>query len=662
MKYKRKISKKLEFYKKVSSISALYAGASKQKFDETVNQSLKIIGDFVKADRVYIFNYDFEAGVCNNTYEYCSTGISAEIDNLQGIEVSLIPEWVDAHRNNVPLYITDVSKMAPDDNVRVILDPQGVKSLIVIPLIDEEDLYGFIGFDSVKKKRVYTSFEQGVLAEYAEILISTLKRHDLEDKLEKEKNKTDFILEATNIGSWEWNLETNKIKINDVWATMLGYRKEDFKDADINVWKNLINKDDFKKSEKKYNSITGKNEDFYEIEYRLRHKNGHDIWIQNLGRVIEWRNEKPFIMTGVHIDITDSKKKEIELRSIHKAVEASPVIIGITNPEGVVQYVNPDFIRTTGYAAKEILGKKFNILKSGIHDDNFYKKIYETINKGDTWKGEFCNKKKNGTLYWEKEIISPVMDDNQKIVSIVAIKTDITTEKEANEKLDKRRIELEQFVDEKIKEIVDSQKASIIAFAKLTESRDFDTGQHVERVQHLSKALAIKLKDNPKYQSVITPNFIDDIFFSSSLHDLGKIKILDKILLKPGKLTIEEFDEIKKHVTYGSEILFEMVRNYPQSSMFIMGAKIAKYHHEKYDGSGYNEGLSGDEIPLEARIVALVDVYDALRSRRSYKEVFNHKKTVEIISESKGTHFDPDVFDAFLEINEQFEIIYDSLA
>lgn len=208
----------------------------------------------------------------------------------------------------------------------------------------------------------------------------------------------------------------------------------------------------------------------------------------------------------------------------------------------------------------------------------------------------------------------------------------------------------------------ESQRASVFALVRLTESRDSDTGHHVERVQHLCKALATALKSNSELSTIITPEFINNIFYSSALHDIGKISIPDAVLLKPGRLTEEEFEATKQHVKFGADNLSEMIRLFPNNDIILMAAKIARYHHEKWDGTGYLSGLKEKEIPLPARIMAIIDVYDALRSKRPYKEALSHFETMKIIRSGSGNHFDPKIVNAFEKINEQIEIIFDSMA
>jgi len=190
----------------------------------------------------------------------------------------------------------------------------------------------------------------------------------------------------------------------------------------------------------------------------------------------------------------------------------------------------------------------------------------------------------------------------------------------------------------------------IFALARLAETRDPETGYHLERIQSYSRLLGQALDQHVFPE--INRQFIETLYATSPLHDIGKVGIPDRILLKPGHLNDKEFAIMKSHTTIGYETLSSAYRKNPRAAYLRMSAEIARSHHERFDGSGYPEGLAGDDIPLSARIVALVDVYDALISKRIYKEAFSHKKTRGIIIESRSSHFDPRLVDAFLAIEE----------
>lgn len=217
---------------------------------------------------------------------------------------------------------------------------------------------------------------------------------------------------------------------------------------------------------------------------------------------------------------------------------------------------------------------------------------------------------------------------------------------------------LEQEVARRTRDILAVQDVTILAMAALAEIRDADTGNHTLRIQHYVRALARKLSRHPRFASGLTPQNITLLFKSAPLHDIGKVGIPDRILLKPGKLTPEEFEIMKTHTTLGRQVIDKAEQALQQSvPLFAYAKEIAYSHHEKWDGTGYPEGLAGEQIPLSARLMALADVYDALISRRVYKEPTGHEQAVEIIRQTTGRHFDADVVDAFLEIQDTFKTI-----
>jgi len=218
--------------------------------------------------------------------------------------------------------------------------------------------------------------------------------------------------------------------------------------------------------------------------------------------------------------------------------------------------------------------------------------------------------------------------------------------------------ELNHLVELKVNEISASQMATIYALVKLSESRDKDMGLHIERIAEFCKYFKIMLRDNHLFLSTIDDSYIENMFKASPLHDIGKVSIPDNILLKPGKLTDEEFAIIKTHTTNGAQTLLEVKERYPENKFIEIGRKIALSHHEKWDGSGYPFGLKGEEIPLEGRIMAIVDVYDALRSKRVYKAAYSHETSIAIIAVGSGLHFDPKLIDVFLKYATTFDALY----
>ena len=219
---------------------------------------------------------------------------------------------------------------------------------------------------------------------------------------------------------------------------------------------------------------------------------------------------------------------------------------------------------------------------------------------------------------------------------------------------------LEMKVLERTRELAVTQDVTIHSLAALAEIRDNETGRHIVRTQRYVQALSRKLADHPRFADVLDEKTVDLLSKSAPLHDIGKVGLPDAILLKPGKLNDEEFAIMKTHCDLGhqallwAEKLFELER---RPSFLSHASDIANTHHEKWDGSGYPRGIKGEEIPVSGRIMALADMYDALVCKRVYKGPFPHEKAVSIISERRGSHFDPDVADAFLEIEETFKRI-----
>ena len=214
---------------------------------------------------------------------------------------------------------------------------------------------------------------------------------------------------------------------------------------------------------------------------------------------------------------------------------------------------------------------------------------------------------------------------------------------------------LETEVRRRTQELAAIQDVTIMALASLAETRDSDTGNHIRRTQHYVRLLAEKLQTHPRFGYFLSDKTIDALYKSAPLHDIGKVGIPDRILLKPGRFTPDEFEIMKTHTTLGRAAIVAAEKQLGMEVEFLSLAKdIANYHQEKWDGSGYPEGLRGDAIPISARLMAVADVYDALISRRVYKEGMPHEKAVSIIREGRGTHFDPDMVDAFLELEHEF--------
>ena len=214
-------------------------------------------------------------------------------------------------------------------------------------------------------------------------------------------------------------------------------------------------------------------------------------------------------------------------------------------------------------------------------------------------------------------------------------------------------------IQEKTDQIQKMQNGLIMTLADMVESRDKCTGDHVRKTAAYARMILQKMKEEGVYADQVTDQFINDVANSAPLHDVGKIQVSDTLLNKPGRLTDEEFEEMKKHTIYGGVIISRAIEISPDPGYLSEARNLATYHHERWDGKGYPKGLKGEEIPLSARIMAVADVFDALVSKRSYKAPFSFEKAMDIIREESGTHFDPVVADVFLRAEQEVREIAD---
>ena len=258
--------------------------------------------------------------------------------------------------------------------------------------------------------------------------------------------------------------------------------------------------------------------------------------------------------------------------------------------------------------------------------------------------------------YITKPISPPVV--NARVRTHLALKA-------AADFLQDRNVYLEQEVERRTEEarhrteeLRISQEVTMVALASLAETRDNETGNHILRTQHYVLALATHLRDHARFSAALSEEVVDRVFKAAPLHDIGKVGIPDRILLKPGRLDADEFEIMKTHTTLGRDAIENAQRRVGVSVPLLEVAKeIALSHQEKWDGSGYPQGLSGEAIPLSARLMAVADVYDALISRRVYKAPMSHEQAAAIIVAGAGQHFDPDISDAFVALEQQFRTI-----
>lgn len=334
-----------------------------------------------------------------------------------------------------------------------------------------------------------------------------------------------------------------------------------------------------------------------------------------------------------HVELFESTKVlEDEVEDSHILLEQyklamdAGLLVSKIDLNGFITYANDKLCSVSNYTHKELLGKHLNTLQAKESTKDFFKELLNTLSSKKIWQGSLENITKNATSYFVETTILPLYNHNEKITEYMCVQADTT----------------EQVVLQK--SIINSQKEILFTFGELSEMRSSETGEHIKRVTLLSEFLAQKYG--------CTDKDVELIKLASPMHDIGKVIIPDAILLKPEKLTLEEFEIMKKHSQYG----YDIFKN-SEHEILQKAALIAYEHHEKWDGSGYPRGIKAQEISIEGRIVALVDVFDALICERIYKKAWSLEKTLEFIESQKAKAFDPVLVDIFLENIDKIMLI-----
>ncbi len=351
-------------------------------------------------------------------------------------------------------------------------------------------------------------------------------------------------------------------------------------------------------------------------------------------------------------DVTYVKNLEARL----KISERNYVWLFDTIPASIVIVDPLCRILNCNYSAEKLFGWRWQELAGRDYDEVFraHRKgtaLAEVLKKASDDKGPHIETDvprscKGGTICFTYASYTPIVSSDGETIAWSIMERDLTD-----------RVRLEKKLKDSFDQIKDTQRATINGLATMMENRDDETGDHLGRMQQFTRVLATRLASLPKYTEYITEDYIEDLCLSSVLHDVGKVSIKEAILLKNGKLTPEEWEHMKQHSAIGGDVLRSIDKDLKFQSFLTLGKEIAYYHHERWDGTGYPSGLRSDQIPLSARIVALSDVYDALTTKRPYKGPMSHAEAMKIISDERGTHFDPDVVDVFLAEQEKFDHI-----
>ena len=356
-----------------------------------------------------------------------------------------------------------------------------------------------------------------------------------------------------------------------------------------------------------------------------------------------------FLMFGSHVQFTINERNralealresEEKYRTILENIEEGYYEIDF---EGYFIFVNDSLSKILGVPKVDLRFMSFWDFMDEKNAELIYETFLECRRSGRPVKAFDCEFNIEGATLFIEASASLLLDSKRLPIGYRGVLRDRT---------EKKKMEMDLL--ESYRKVHEARSATILGLAKLAEYRDEGTGTHLERIREYARILAVQLAENPRLAGRIDQQYIDDIYQSSILHDIGKVSTPDALLLKPGELTEEEFDIIKRHTVMGGNALKAIESQIEGKSFLAMGKEIAYNHHEKWDGSGYPKGLKGEEIPLSARIIAVADVYDALTTKRFYKEAYSHEKAKSMIIRLKGQHFDPEIVDAFVAIEAEF--------
>ncbi|WP_297087928.1 PAS domain S-box protein [uncultured Draconibacterium sp.] len=417
-----------------NEISYDFVHGSYLEADHLIETSLKKLGQFTEVDRVYVFQFENNGKLMSNTHEWCNIGIESQRENLQQIPADRVPWWTEKmNKFEIINYenIRDFPEKASAE--RLMLQEQGIVSILVLPMLSEGQLIGFVGFDSVNSQKNWIDYDVKMLKTMSDLISGEITRTKQMQELKRakiaaeegEKRYKSLFFDNRSV-MLLINPETgNIVDANRSACKFYGYSYPQITALHISEI-NTLSAPAIKAEMLK--AISEERQHF-NFKHRLSNGEVRDVEVY-AGGVKVSGNE--LLYTIVH-DITERKLAEEKVLKLSTSVEQSPLSILITNNKGIIEYVNPYYCKITGYQANELIGDKPNIVKSGVQKKKFYKKLWKTILAGKKWEGEICNKKKNGDLYWERAVISPIHNSEGEITHFAGIKEDIT-EKRENQK------------------------------------------------------------------------------------------------------------------------------------------------------------------------------------------------------------------------------------
>jgi diguanylate cyclase (GGDEF)-like protein/PAS domain S-box-containing protein len=640
---------RIEFEKLITILSTNFINIAPKDLDKWISLALETVGEFVDVDRSYVFLFSSDETKMDNTHEWCAKGIKPQIQRLKGLSVGDFPWFAERIKKGETIHIPRVADLPPEASAeKEEFHLSKIQSLINIPMIYRKSIIGFLGFDSVRKEKIWPEDNIMLIKIIGEIFVNALVRKQAEEALRESEERYRTIFEDSRDAIYITTREGIFVEVNQSLLNLFGYIREEM--IGLNAMQIYVNPDErtrFQKEIEQNGSVKN-----YAVKFRKKDGTEMDclltstLWKDINGTILGYQ--------GIIRDVTELKKVEDQLRyiSLHDPLtglynrayfeeEMHRIESGRYDSAGIIM-CDVDGLKLVNdalghYTGDNLLLATANILKESFREGDVAARV-----GGDEFAVLLPNSDHNAIEIARLRIQDAVERHNSSnpplplsisIGSAIGAGSSIIMTnlfKEADNNMYR----------EKLQNSLSARSTIVQTLMKALETRDFTAKGHISRLQKLSTDLAMSIG--------LQEQKITDLRLLAEFHDIGKVGISDHILFKTGPLTSEEIIEMQRHCEIGHRIALCTPDLIPIANLILK-------HHEWWDGKGYPLGIKGEEIPLECRIFAIAETYEAMTSDRPYHKAISHEEVMAELRRRSGTKFDPDLVTKFIEVLENIK-------